>query len=451
MIKIEKIIRDPLYEGYIGITQEEREIIELPVFQRLRRVSQLSFGDLVYPNANHNRFAHSLGVLHLAGLIGAFLKEKGYIKDEEVRILRLAGLLHDLGHGPFSHAFEPVLADFILKDGKPWTEAHIRYGQKLIYETPEILKKIGKETAKQICSLIKGEEFEGENPNNLMKTIMKGLFSLDRLDYLRRDAYHAGTPEYGQLDIIRILSSFLWEGDTVYYSKKGVYALAMVIFSYFHMYQALYFHHAVRAAFCLCQDILWTASNQGVFREIQDIEKWKKFWPSFDDYKCLEIISQKGNEEVKEKVQSLLNRKLPKRILNSEDFRGKADLKFEIYGLCAPARYKEKMDIESKIREELKVKTFYIDSPEVTPYPYITDEEIKKIPLIAFKEEQPSVFNEVFHKVVPPVKGLWEKPDILRIYIEKIWKNDEEKQKLKSKILDILTDKLLYKRKDKEV
>lgn len=436
MKRFAKVIRDPIY-GYIGVTEEELKIIELPVFQRLRRISQLSFANLVYPSASHTRFAHSLGVLHLAGVIGSIFKEMGYIDSDEARMLRWVGLLHDIGHGPFSHAFEPVLAQFVLQDGEPWTEAHIRYGQKLIYETPEIYEKIGgRDTAKRVCGLISGKEYQGESPNQLMKSIMTGLFAIDRLDYLKRDAHHAGTPEYGIVDVDRIINSFLWvqEPDDVYYSKKGVYALAGVVLSYFNMYQAIYFHHATRAAYCLCQHILWDAFSQGIFGDIS----WEELWQNFDDFKCLEIIYAKGNNDTKEKISLLINRKLPKRILDSSDFMTRGNLKLRIGRLHQPEMYPKKMGIEDRIRKSLKVKTFYMDSPEIVPYPR-PSREPPFPPLIALNENQPSLSNKPLHEIAMYLTGLREPQDIIRVYMEEIWKDDREKQELKDKVLDALT------------
>lgn len=441
MRRFVKVFRDPIY-GYIGVTPEELKVIELPLFQRLRRVSQLSFVNSVYPSANHTRFTHSLGVMHLARENGARLKDMGYIDDEKAKILRWAGLLHDTGHGPFSHAFEPVLAQFILQDRKTETlsEAHIRYGQKLIYENPEIYEKIGgQDIAKQVCALIRGKEYFGEEPHELLKSIMRGPFSIDRLDYLRRDAYHAGTPEYGIVDTTRIINSFLWEPRTegVYYSKKGVYALEGAVLSYFNMYRAVYFHHATRAAYCLCQDILWEAFQQGIFDNVN----WDDFWQNFDDFKCLEMIYSKGNAEIKGRISLLLNRKLPKKILDSTDLELRYDLKKPILRLCMPQTYEKKMELENEIRKNLGVKAFYIDSPNLAPYPPPRREEPYPV-LIALDENQPSSANKPLHEMTRYLRGLWEENGIIRIYMEKIWSGDGVPQETKAKVLNTLTDNL---------
>src|SRR5262249_54239786 len=102
-------ISDPIHR-YIQISQAEKDIIDLPVFQRLRRIRQLAGAHLVYPSAQHSRFEHSLGAMHIAGFGGESLLRKGYVSDyHEVRELRLSALVHDIGHGPFSHLFEEVM------------------------------------------------------------------------------------------------------------------------------------------------------------------------------------------------------------------------------------------------------------------------------------------------------------------------------------------------------
>ncbi len=101
-------IIDPIHD-FIRVYNHELEIIDNPIFQRLRRIKQLSGAHLTYPAAQHTRFEHSLGVMHIASQAGQALKEKGIMKSDDIEILRLAGLLHDIGHGPFSHLFEEII------------------------------------------------------------------------------------------------------------------------------------------------------------------------------------------------------------------------------------------------------------------------------------------------------------------------------------------------------
>ncbi|MDH7556911.1 MAG: HD domain-containing protein, partial [Candidatus Methanosuratincola sp.] len=114
------MIKDPVH-GYVHITETEKEVIDTLPLQRLRRIKQLVFADYVYPGANHTRFEHSVGVMHLAGLLGKALPVS--MDKDEIQKIRLAGLCHDLGHGPFSHTFEQVLIKRLNKtheDLTPW-------------------------------------------------------------------------------------------------------------------------------------------------------------------------------------------------------------------------------------------------------------------------------------------------------------------------------------------
>lgn len=110
LVKYVGEITDPIHK-YIRFTEAEKKIIDTKIFQRLRRIRQLAGAHLVYPSAQHSRFEHSLGTMHLAGLAGEVMFSKNYICEEDIQKLRLAALLHDVGHGPFSHLFEEVMAN----------------------------------------------------------------------------------------------------------------------------------------------------------------------------------------------------------------------------------------------------------------------------------------------------------------------------------------------------
>ena len=190
-------ITDPIHR-YIRFTELEREIIDTPVFQRLRKIRQLAGAHLVYPSAQHTRFEHSLGTMHLAGLAGQTLLDKGYIeKKDQLEGLRLAALLHDIGHGPFSHLFEEVLIGKGIS-----TSSHENMGKKIIRETiiKDILEKYGYDSD-YICNL----SF-GESPIMFYNEIIAGGLSSDIMDYLPRDSFFTGV-EYGKIDYYRLISS----------------------------------------------------------------------------------------------------------------------------------------------------------------------------------------------------------------------------------------------------
>ena len=118
-------IIDPIHD-FIRVYNYELPIIDHPIFQRLRRIRQLSGAHLTYPAAQHTRFEHSLGVMHIAGQAGHSLNEKGFLKSDDIKILRLAALLHDIGHGPFSHLYEEIIQKKENVPRRFWKGDHIK-------------------------------------------------------------------------------------------------------------------------------------------------------------------------------------------------------------------------------------------------------------------------------------------------------------------------------------
>lgn len=223
-------IRCPVH-GFIGLTDLELRIIDQPAFQRLRRIKQLAWTDYVYPGASHSRFEHSLGVMHLAGrLYEAVVKasedtlkevfkytDAGLSRDWQ--IVRLAALLHDVGHPPFSHATEHLLPmkapeNYSLFSGTAdpvKRYAHEDYSvaiiEKILAEVIEqhpSNRRNSKITANEVTSLISNQAPEGANL--FWKDIISGQLDADRMDYLLRDSLHAGV-SYGNFDLNRIVSS----------------------------------------------------------------------------------------------------------------------------------------------------------------------------------------------------------------------------------------------------
>lgn len=229
-------ITDPVHR-YIRFSQVEKEVIDSPAFQRLRRIRQLAGAHLVYPSAQHSRFEHSLGAMHIAGLAGESLLVKGYIDHAEtVQDLRLGALLHDIGHGPFSHLFEEVLE---YRRGT----THEEMGKKIITESEiaDILDKHG-HSADQICRL----SF-GQSKVNFMNEIISGGLSADIMDYLPRDGLFTGA-EYAKVDYHRLLSSLEVSKNRLALNRSALNSLESMLISRYEMFKAVYFHKTVRAA-----------------------------------------------------------------------------------------------------------------------------------------------------------------------------------------------------------
>jgi HD superfamily phosphohydrolase len=250
-----EIIRDPLWDN-IRLDRPALLALDTPTVQRLRYVRQVGHAFLVYPGATHTRFEHALGAYHLTKRALAALEERGELdpaSDEDRLAVRMAALLHDVGHYPFSHALEEA--------GFP---SHEKLGIAKLSrgELGDRLVEIGGPGfAATVGSLI------GGTSRSPLQGLISGSLDLDKIDYLSRDARMCGVP-YGTVDVDRLLSSLtLVETEAGRYEvgvqEKGVSALESLLFSKYQMYRNVYWHHAVRSATCMFKRAVRGAVGRG--------------------------------------------------------------------------------------------------------------------------------------------------------------------------------------------
>lgn len=250
-----EVIRDPLWDN-IRLEPVAAAAMDTPAVQRLRYVRQLGHAFLVYPGATHSRFEHALGAYHLARRALATLEERGDLRDipEEAQLaVRLAALLHDIGHYPFSHALEEA--------GFPSHEAIgvRRLGEG---ELGSLLRSVGGDAfIARIGGMIRGD---GSSP---LGGLVSGSLDLDKIDYLSRDARQCGVP-YGTVDVDRLLASLCLVtppggAPEVGVHEKGVSALESLLFAKYQMYRNVYWHHAVRSATCMFKRVVRVAVRHG--------------------------------------------------------------------------------------------------------------------------------------------------------------------------------------------
>ncbi len=250
-----EVIRDPLWDN-IRLDRPALLALDTPTVQRLRYVRQVGHAFLVYPGATHTRFEHALGAYHLTRRALASLEERGeldLVPREDCLAVRLAALLHDIGHYPFSHALEEA--------GFPSHEAlgvaKLRQG-----ELGQALIEIGGDGfADQVGDLIAGRS---ASP---LQGLISGSLDLDKIDYLSRDALMCGVP-YGTVDVDRLLATLtLVETGPgrhqVGVQEKGLSALESLLFAKYQMYRNVYWHHAVRAATCMFKRAVRAAVARG--------------------------------------------------------------------------------------------------------------------------------------------------------------------------------------------
>ncbi len=250
-----EIIRDPLWDN-IRLDRAALLVLDTPVVQRLRYIRQVGHAFLVYPGATHTRFEHALGAYHLTKRALGALEERGElgrVAEEDCLAVRLAALLHDIGHYPFSHALEE--AGFASHE--TLGVAKLNRG-----ELGERLREIGGPgLADAIGALITGRS---ASP---LQGLISGSLDLDKIDYLSRDARMCGVP-YGTVDVDRLLSTLtLVEAGPgrreVGVLEKGVSALESLLFAKYQMYRNVYWHHAVRSATCMFKRAVRAAVARG--------------------------------------------------------------------------------------------------------------------------------------------------------------------------------------------
>jgi HD superfamily phosphohydrolase len=230
-------IRDPVH-GYIKMTEVERDLVDSPYVQRLRRIHQLAGSYMVYPGATHTRFEHVIGTMHVAGKVAESLARFNEVNKDMIQEVRIAALLHDVGHGPFSHMYEEVLT------GKA-ERSHEEISRRVILETTvgDILSSNGF-SPKKMADFAVGR---AKSKAPFMNEIIAGGLSADMMDYLPRDSYFTGV-EYGKVDAQRVIDSMQVVDGHLVIDDAALYAFEALLLARYEMFKAVYFHRTVRAA-----------------------------------------------------------------------------------------------------------------------------------------------------------------------------------------------------------
>jgi len=328
-----KVVRDPIH-GNIGLESPYLELVDAREFQRLRGIKQNGLCYLVYPAMNSTRFEHSLGTYHLGGLVSGKLG----LKDRDQRLLRAACLLHDVGHGPFSHTFDGLFEEHGLD--------HEDESCRLISKTglSDILEDAGISRAR-VTELIKGEGRLGK--------LLSSDVDVDKMDYLVRDAYYAGVA-YGVTDVERLLDSIVLDGDDVVIEYGGLEAAESLLINRNMMYQTVYRHHTKRIAEAMLQHGVDRLVESGT--RVQDLFR-------MDDIELVHLMrSSRGY--VKDMIGRIEGRMLFKSVFTEPLAALTEDGRDEIVD--------NRAGIEDRIARDLKVKRGYLmlDYPEASMSEY---------------------------------------------------------------------------------
>jgi HD superfamily phosphohydrolase len=297
-------IKDPIY-GYINITEEDKKLIDTPYLQRLRRVRQLPLADYVYPSAVHTRFEHSLGVAHLAMNIMINLPVE--IEEDEAKIVRFASLLHDIGHGPFSHLFEVILIKYFGLN-------HEQVGKEIIIrsEIADILKDIGINPV-DVGNLIVGEAF---SLKKYLQQIVKSGIDADKLDFIKRDNFHSGAG-YGNIDIDRLVNTMEVYEENLAINMTALHTFELFLLARVKSFEAVYFHKTLRIAQLMLLKAIEKYIEKNGFPSKLEIDEYL----NLDDLRLwIKLAEDSSSKDIMKRIErrDLMKEAFEKRFLSKE-------------------------------------------------------------------------------------------------------------------------------------
>jgi HD superfamily phosphohydrolase len=417
--------RDPVH-GFIYVRPLELKLIDSFPFQRLRNIKQLAFSHYIYHGAEHSRFGHSLGVMHLVTRAFNTVTEKTKIfdiatKEWYTQILRIIALVHDLGHAPFYHASEELLPDGF---------SHEDYTHMIVTQTEvaDCISEIGEWFKKQygeeyditpelISSIYKGENIE--NPDFIfLKKFMDSELDCDKMDYLLRDSLYCGV-SYGKFDLERLINTLtVWENEEgVLYlaiEKGGMHAFEEFVLARYFMFTQVYFHKTRRFLDNALLYFLKGVLPNGKYPE--DIQEFLKY----DDIYVLELMKQ--NIKQNEWAERILKRKILSKVYETPVHASEKDQQiFNLVKNNLVERIGEEyliLDSADKLVHQMPVR-YELDSEKAIPV--ITENDKKVIPV--------SVASEVIRKMTEPI-------NIKRIYVY------EDKKEEAIKIVNEMMEKM---------
>jgi len=289
-------IKDPVH-GYIYITKAEKEIIDSFPMQRLHRLRQLAGAEFVYPGANHTRFEHSVGVMYLAGLLSENPNLSQLLSKDEAQILRIAALLHDVGHGPFSHVFEHLLHKFLAKTHEDLTTWVIQKS-----ELSDLLNNLGYDP-EMIGKLAVGMLHRPGKA--FVDQVIRSAVDVDKLDFVVRDTYHTGA-EYGYVDIFRLIHMLDVIDENLAVNLGALSALESLILARIESFKSIYFHRVGRAAQIMIAIAMEEAKDELGLVDFEAVEEYL----ALNDYTVWTML--KNCEKSKGIMENLERRRLLK-------------------------------------------------------------------------------------------------------------------------------------------
>ena len=425
-------IRDPIHDvvAFSGSDDFEQliwRLLNAPEFQRLRRIKQLGFSELVYPGATHTRFSHSVGVFHTARSLVDVLRlslAARFDKDRANTVV-CAALLHDLGHGPFSHAFESTeKARGKVKKHETWTTEIIRGDTGI----GRLLSEYDNQFQNNVANLL-----EEEYPSNIYSSIVSSQFDADRLDYLRRDKLMTGTG-HGGFDWAWLLNNLEVEKLTIggndeeppieveglILGSKGLRAAEAYLLARFHLYTQVYMHKTTRAAEKMLGELLRQVSlliadghgNKTALPEVHPLRAYlDNSGDSLPNYLSLDDSTVWGSLPILERSDCDMLSELASRLLNRDLYKClDIGARAKIHGSDFTGRFRKQLsEVDFNAIDVLQ------DRATVSPYKFREYESPDALSKIMIRLSDGSGRHEDVAKVSPVVKALGEER-VFRVY-----------------------------------
>ncbi len=407
-------IKDPVH-GYIYITEAEKTIIDSYPVQRLRRLKQLAGSEYVYPGANHTRFEHCVGTMYLAGKVLENPNIGANVNEDEAETSRISALLHDVGHGPFSHVFEHLLVrdlDRTHEDITSW-----------LIEKSEIADKLGKMGYKseEIAKLAVGKLHK--HSMAFLDQIISSAVDVDKQDFIVRDTYHTGA-EYGFIDIFRLIHALDVLGENLAVELGALSALESFIIARIESFKSIYFHRVGRAAQLMLALAMEKANEELGLTDFKTPEDYL----AMDDYTVWSAAKKCSKSR---KIMDDLERRCMLKCAYERTFYDKDTMISNIF-----SRDAYRMQIQGEIAQEAGVaaETVIIDVPTVPSVPYHHSALMENMEIPVFSKSsggQKNMFRlSEISKIFETLKGFI---NILRVYTDAA--NREKVEKATERVL----------------
>lgn len=399
-------IKDPVH-GYVYITEAEKTVIDSYPMQRLRRLRQLAGSEYVYPGANHTRFEHCVGVMYLTGHVLENPNISRMVSDDEVDLCRVSALLHDAGHGPFSHVFEHLLLknlDKTHEDITSWIVEKSEVGDKL--------SKLGF-NPKEVAGLAVGKL---QKPGKaFLDQIISSAVDVDKQDFIVRDTYHTGA-EYGFIDVFRLIHALDVLGENLAVELGALSALEAFMIARIESFKSIYFHRVGRAAQIMLATAMEKANNELGLTTFNSPEEYLEL----DDYTVWAAL--KKCDASKGIIANLEHRRMLKCAFE-RTFYQKDSMISNLFG-----RETYRRQVQSEIAKEagVDVESVVIDVPTVpsVPYHHAVLMESMEIPVFSRSQVGDKTPQRLGERsmIIETLKGFM---NILRVYT-----NEAEREKV---------------------